>query len=79
MSLRTIRIRAKGNGLVPLIDADGFTLLGATAAKHRWAGRDFDGTPKIEEVVDHAYFHRHIADGDLELIEADDTALKGGA
>jgi hypothetical protein len=67
-NIRTIRVRAKGTGLLALIDADGYVLLGASYAQHRWAGRDNAGNPMIESVPEHAYYHRAIQHGDLELV-----------
>jgi hypothetical protein len=62
-----IRVRAKPGSCVPMTDADGFTLFGRP---HRWCGLEADGkTPRIESVPDLAYYHRHIAAGDLELVE----------
>ena len=72
-NIRTIRVRAKGTGLLALIDADGYVLLGASYAQHRWAGRDSAGNPKAESVPDHAYYHRAIQHDDLELVGDEDA------
>jgi hypothetical protein len=64
---RTLRVRAVGDGLLPLIHPDGGTVMG------RYCGRDRDGKPLAagELVPADAYHLRAIAEGALVELDED--------
>lgn len=61
----TLRVRAVGPHRVDLYDAVAQAFL-----RGRYAGRDATGAPAVTVVHDDAYYHRHVRDGVLELVEA---------
>lgn len=73
MATLTLRVRAKGEGRLPLIDSETHSVI-----MGRFCGRDRDHNPLPEgEIVPAiSYYHQAVALGDLEIVSSESHVSK---